>query len=102
MISLEDGKYYYILKASNGVKICHSQGYASKTSCSSALEKFRETVYNGTFYISKDKNNKFQFKLYINKPRRVVMSGEIYDSRDAAVKVIKSIKRFAKDAKLKD
>ena len=101
VIEEENGRFKYILKANNGHVICRSQEYASRVSCENALEKFRDTVYTGTFYISHDKNDRYQFKLYINKPRRVVMAGEIYDTKDAAIKVIKSIKRFAKDAVLK-
>ena len=101
VIEEENGRFKYILKANNGHVICRSQEYASRLSCENALEKFRDTVYTGTFYISHDKNDRYQFKLYINKPRRVVMAGEIYDTKDAAIKVIKSIKRFAKDAVLK-
>ena len=98
LIVNSDNKYAYVLRANNGHVICQSQTYASKASCLTALENFRETVYTGTFYISKDKNSRFQFKLYINRPKRCVMVGQVYETKEAVVNVIESIKRFAKEA----
>ena len=47
----------------------------------------------------KDKNNKYQFKLY-NKQKRLILAGEVYDTKDRVVSVIESIKRFAKLAEV--
>lgn len=95
----ENGEYEYVLKASNGRVICHSQMYRSEATCRQAVENFRNVVYDGNFYIFHDKNDKYQFKLY-NKQKRLVMSGQVYDSQKLCKSAIESIKRFAKHAKL--
>lgn len=96
--AVNDG-YIYQLVASNGRVIATSQVYKSDASCKEGLEKFRTIAYEGTFFIFKDKNNKYQFKLY-NKQKRLVLAGEVYDSKDRVYSVIESIKRFAKLAEV--
>lgn len=96
--AVNDG-YIYQLVASNGRVIATSQVYKSDDSCKEGLEKFRAIAYEGTFFIFKDKNNKYQFKLY-NKQKRLVLAGEVYDSKDRVYSVIESIKRFAKLAEV--
>lgn len=98
LVRAEDG-YIYQLVASNGRVIAKSQVYKSEASCKESLEKFRTLAYEGTFYIFKDKNAKYQFKLY-NKQKRLVLAGEVYDTKDRVVSVIESIKRFAKLAEV--
>ena len=60
-------------------------------------DKLREVAYTGEFYIFKDKNEQYQFKLY-NKQHRLVLAGEVYNSKDRVISVINSIKRFAEKA----
>ncbi len=96
----EDGFIYQLL-ASNGRVIATSQVYKSANSCKDSLEKFREIVYTGKFLIFKDKNGCYQFKLY-NKQKRLVLAGEVYDSKDQVVSVIESVKRFARYAEFVD
>ncbi len=91
----EDGFFWYFLKASNGQVICTSQTYSSKVSCLNAIAKFKLAVYEGKFYICKDKNTKYQFKLY-NKQNRLIITGEVYDTKARVLSAIESIKRFAK------
>ena len=62
-----------------------------------ACDKLREVAYTGEFYIFKDKNEQYQFKLY-NKQHRLVLAGEVYNSKDRVISVINSIKRFAEKA----
>ena len=94
-------EYMYQLLASNGQVIASSQIYKSKLSCKQACDKLREVAYKGEFYIFKDKNDKFQFKLY-NKQHRLVLAGEVYDSKERVISVINSIKRFAEKAQFID
>ncbi len=94
-ISAQDDGFVYQLFASNGRIIATSQIYKSEASCKDGLEKFRTLAYEGNFFIFKDKNDKYQFKLY-NKQKRLVLAGEVYDSKDRVVSAIESIKRFAK------
>jgi uncharacterized protein YegP (UPF0339 family)/Sec-independent protein translocase protein TatA len=93
--------YVYQLVATNGRVIATSNRYKSKESCLDACEKFRICVYDGSFYVYKDKNSKFQFKLY-NKQNRLVLAGEVYADRSRAISVIESIKKHAKYAVVVD
>lgn len=38
----KDGKYYFHLKAPNGMVLVYSQGYASKAACYNAIEGVRK------------------------------------------------------------
>lgn len=96
-----DDGFVYKLYASNGRIIATSQNYKTITSCKDGLEKFRNLAYEGTFFIFKDKNDKYQFKLY-NKQKRMILAGEVYDTKDRVVSAIESIKRFAKLAEVVD
>lgn len=99
LIYKDDGDFYYELRANNGQVLCSSQAYASEKSCKEAMENFRKIVYDGNFYIYVDKRKHSFFKLYSNQ-LRLVMTGETYKTRDAAVSAAKSVLRFAKEAKL--
>ncbi|MGN1295514.1 MAG: YegP family protein [Bacilli bacterium] len=96
-----NSEYMYQLLASNGRVIASSQIYKSRLSCKQACDKLREVAYKGDFYIYKDKNEKYQFKLY-NKQHRLVLAGEVYDSKERVISVINSIKRFAEKAQITD
>ena len=96
-IKEEGAGFIYQLRASNGRVIATSNIYKCKESCLEACEKFRVCVYDGSFYVYKDKNSKFQFKLY-NKQNRLVLAGEVYSDKTRAVAVIESIKKHAKYA----
>ena len=101
IIKQEKTGYIYQLVASNGRIIATSNIYKSKESCLDACEKFRLCVYEGSFYVYKDKNSKYQFKLY-NKQSRLVLAGEVYAEKHRAVSVIESIKKHAKYAVVVD
>lgn len=88
-------KFYFILKNAKGVVLCQSPDFVSKTSCITGLENFRSVVYDGAFYICKDKNGKFQFKLY-NKQNKLIMTGELLDTKAKVQTVIRNIRKFAK------
>lgn len=99
VIKEEGDGFVYQLIAANKRVIATSLVYQSKDSCKEALEKFRTVVYEGSFYVYKDKNAKYQFKLY-NKQSRLVLAGEVYDSKQAVISVVETIKRLAKLATL--
>lgn len=92
-------KYYFTLKNSKGIVLCQSSDFVSKTSCITGLETFRNVVYEGVFYICKDKNGKFQFKLY-NKQNKLVMTGELLETKTKVQTVIRNVRKFAKLSKL--
>lgn len=93
--------FIYVLKASNNVEIVTSQDYSTYAGAKEAMERFREAVYQGEFLIIKDKNNNYQFKLY-NQSKRLVVAGEVYESKQQVLSTIVSIKSFAKLAQLED
>ncbi|MGL4949519.1 MAG: DUF1508 domain-containing protein [Anaeroplasmataceae bacterium] len=99
IIDKDDDGFKYVLKANNGVILCQSKIYKSAASCKAGLSIFKDAVYTGDFYIAKDKNKKFQFKLY-SVQNRLVADGEVYSNRQACYNVIESIKRFTKLAEL--
>ena len=101
VIKRENDGFIYQLLAANGVVVATSQIYKSKDSCEEACETFRKCVYMGDFFISKDKNSLYQFKLY-NKQNRLVLAGEVYEERSRVISVIEAIKRLAKLAKVVD
>lgn len=98
----KNGHYSYTLIASNGQVLCDSQIYTTHDSCKKAMENFRRLVYEGDFYIFIDKNKKAFFKLYDPKTLRLVMTGEIYNTKALAASAIKSIIGFAKLAKVEE
>ena len=43
-----NGKYYFVLKAKNGVALMYSQAYESKIACLKAIEAVRKSVSNAS------------------------------------------------------
>ena len=43
-----NGKYYFVLKAKNGVALMHSQPYESKSACLRGIEAVRKSVSNAS------------------------------------------------------
>ncbi len=92
-----DGVLVYKLLANNGKVICTSPTYKTMAALNGSIAKFQEAVYNGKFYILKDKNGNHQFKLY-SANNRLIMTGESFTSADVARSNVASCYRFAKNA----
>ena len=92
IVNDEEG-YYYILRASNGEVLVHSTYYKSETSAIAALDRFKETVKTGKFYVEKDKRDNYQFKLF-SSAGRIVCVGQIYSSKTVAVSAAISVCSF--------
>lgn len=92
-----DGVLVYKLIANNGQIICTSPTYKTMSALNGSIAKFQEAVYNGKFYILKDKNGNHQFKLY-SSTNRLIMTGESFTSIDNAKSNVASCYRFAKNA----
>lgn len=97
LVSKENDMFLYKLIANNGQTICMSATYKTMVTIQKSIESFRDTVYDGKFYIQKDKNDKYQFKLY-NKASRLIMTGESFQNADSCRSNILSCYRFAKNA----
>lgn len=95
-----NGEFSWEFKANNGEILCQKNGYSNKNSLDTAIVAFKDTVRNGDFYISKDKNNLYQYKLY-NKGRLFVV-GESYQTDDAVESVVTSILNFLELATISD
>ena len=87
------------LVASNGKALCSSMSYKTKDALLQQIDSFREAVTQGKFYVVKDKNGKFQFKLYAKSGRCLVV-GESYDSKTNAISAANSVSAFAALAKV--
>ena len=100
-ILVNEKEYSFVLRANNREILASSDSYTSRNSCLNGIEIFKNSVENGMFYISKDKNNRYQFKLF-NKANRLVMIGEAYSTKTQAIKSVGSVRRFALDAIIKE
>ncbi|MDZ4196688.1 MAG: DUF1508 domain-containing protein, partial [Candidatus Izemoplasmatales bacterium] len=63
------------------------------------IESIKKAVESGAFRVSKDKQNRYQFKLYGGN-NQILLSGETCSTKDSAVSVVDSVKRFLFDAKV--
>ncbi len=82
------------LVASNGKVLCSSMSYKTKDALLGQVEDFKNAVNDGKFYVVKDKNNKYQFKLY-SKSGRCLVVGESYDNKTNAISAANSVAAFA-------
>jgi uncharacterized protein len=98
-LSKEDDGFHAVLKASNGEILFNTTSYASKASLLQGIESIKKAVESGAFRVSKDKQNRYQFKLYGGN-NQILLSGETYSTKDSAVSVVDSVKRFLFDAKV--
>lgn len=90
-----DSGFYYMLKASNGEVLVHSNFYKTELSAQNAMARFKEAVFDGKFYIEKDKRNNYQFKLYA-KGGRIICVGHIYATKSLAISSVNSVCSFVK------
>ena len=94
VLSNENG-YYYVLKASNGEVLVTSDYFKLETSALNAMNRFKDAVENGKFYIEKDKRENYQFKLLASNGR-IVCVGQIYASKPLAIASVNSVCSFVK------
>ena len=95
----EEGKYYYVLKASNGVLLFTSKTFSSQKTCLANIENFKQLLTLNNFKIYMDKNKIFVFKIF-NKVNSLMSVGEHYDSLAKCKSALTSVIRFGKEAKL--
>lgn len=101
VISKEEDFYLFKLIANNGQTICMSTTYKNIVSLKRAISKFQDAVYTGNFYMTQDKYYNFQFKLYTAE-KRLVLTGETFQTKETCISNIKSCYRFAKNAIIED
>ena len=96
-----DDEYEFNFKACNGVLLCKSSTYKTKNSLTNAIAALKEACTNGKFYVVKDKNETYQFKLYSASLRCVVV-GEAYKTKNQAISAANSVSSFAELAEVVD
>ena len=94
VIATENG-FYYVLKASNGEILVHSDTYKTQVSAEAAMKRFQESALTGKFYVEKDKRDNYQFKLF-GPSGRIVCVGQIYATKSMAIASVNSVRSFVK------
>ena len=89
---VENG-FEFRLLASNGVLLCSSNEYRTKKALLSGITTFKSAIKTGRFFIVKDKNDSYQFKLY-NQDKRCIVIGEAYKNKNQAISASKSVISF--------
>lgn len=101
IVEREDGKYGTILRASNGVLILSGEPRASRSGCLSYIETIKKNLKNGFVKVQSDKNGQYCYKLY-SAQKRIVCTGEKYESVQSAVSSAESLVRYAENATITD
>ena len=73
--------------------LVESSTYKSDASVLTAIERLKETVKTGKFYVEKDKRDNYQFKLFSNAGR-IVCVGHIYSNKNVAISAALSVCSF--------
>ena len=96
------GETRFRLKASNGETILSSEGYSAKASAMNGIESVKEnSKMDERFESYTDKAGKYRFRLKAANGQ-VIGSSEGYESEASCKAGIESVKRWAKEAKIKE
>ena len=99
-VALEGGKFQATLFANNGELLFSTTTYSSRSALTKALENITKKLLSGkSVTIAKDKQNRYQFRLYSDNGMLLLM-GETYPTYEAAGKAAHSARNFVKDAKV--
>jgi len=93
--------FQYHLKASNGEILFVSEVYTSREGVSKAIDALKRNIETGELRITKDKKERFKFKL-ISKNYRVLAISSSYPQESGAVRASESFKKFAVKADIVD
>lgn len=97
-----NGQFYFHLKAGNGEKVLHSEGYTSKSSCENGIDSVKQDAGNDARYEKlKSANDNYYFVLKAVNGQ-VVGIGELYETSSGRDKGIEVVKREAPGAKVED
>ena len=95
-----EGKFQAMLFANNGELLFATTTYSSRAALTKALDNITaKLIHGGTVTIAKDKQDRFQFRLYSENGMLLLM-GETYPTYEAATKAAHSARNFIKDAKI--
>jgi uncharacterized protein YegP (UPF0339 family) len=98
----KSGEYRFNLKAGNGEIIGASEGYKAKASAENGIESVKKNATEESRYELKEaKNGKFHFNLKASNGQ-VILSSQMYASKDSAQNGIQSVMKNAADASTQD
>ena len=98
LLNDEEGHYFNVI-ANNGAILCTSENYSTKANAVKGIDTLKRAISDGKFYISKDKNDNFQFKLY-SATNRLIAVGETYASKQQAKSSAMSLVNFIEQAEI--
>ncbi len=92
--AVAENKFCAKLYASNGQLMMSTEEVAQKKTALSAIESVKKNAAEGNFIIDRDKFGRFYYKLR-NSQKSVICIGEAYDTLDACINALESVRRFA-------
>lgn len=100
-IDAADQKWKGRLIASNGQVLFVTPSYVSKSGVLKGYEAVKNQIDSDSFHILRDKQNRYQF-MVCNASGQILVTGETYKTKDAAVSAARSTRSFLGDAKIVD
>jgi uncharacterized protein YegP (UPF0339 family) len=98
----KSGEYRFRLKASNGETVLSSEGYKAKGGAMNGVESVKENSKQAERFESyTDKAGKYRFRLKAGN-NQIIGTSEGYESEASCKAGIESVKRWAKEAKIKE
>ena len=95
-------EYRFRLKASNGETVLSSEGYSAKAGAMNGIESVKEnSKMDERFDSYTDKAGKYRFRLKAANGQ-VIGASEGYETEASCKAGIQSVKRWAKEAKIKE
>lgn len=98
-VIFEDKRWWAQLKASNGEVLFVTDSYSTKNSLLVGLESVRTAIEKSNFRVARDKQNRYQFRLYSDN-NQLLLVGETYGDKSSALSAVSSVRRFAPSAKI--
>ncbi len=93
-----NGQYQFNLKAGNGEKILHSEGYTTKENCKAGIASVRKHAPdNANFETRTASDGQYYFNLKASNGQ-VIGTSEMYETISGRAKGIESVKKNAPDA----
>ena len=97
------GEFRFNLVAPNNEVIAVSEGYKAKSGCMKGIDAVRRYAMSdeGEFRIARDRRGEYRFTL-LAPNREVIVRSEGYTTRPSCRNGIEAVKRYARDAEIRD
>lgn len=97
---MNNGQYYFNLKASNGEVLITSEGYTSKAGCMNGVDSVKINAVRGDQFIEKTSSNgKYYFNLK-SQNGQIIATSQMYSNKNAMLEGIAAVRRYAPNATL--